>query len=91
MYALSSEWYLESDEQPVKLEQQFFEALGYTYDDKLEQQGRKDHGYLFSFIYSDRPRNHDKPVCFTPTHAQTNTGIVLQLNSPISFLAPSNW
>lgn len=56
------EWHLEPDEQPVKLEGIFFEALGYAHEDKLEQQGRKDHGYLFSFIYSDRPRNHDKPV-----------------------------
>lgn len=54
------EWHLEPDEQPIKMEQQFFEALGYTADDKLEQQGRKDHGYLFSFIYSDRPHNYDK-------------------------------
>jgi hypothetical protein len=57
-----SEWHLEADEQPVRMEGQFFESLGYTHEDKLEQQGRKDHGYLFSFIYSDRPRNHDKPV-----------------------------
>jgi adenylate cyclase len=56
------EWHLEPDEQPILLEENYLKALGYTAADHLEQQGRKDHGYLFNFIYADRPHNHDKQL-----------------------------
>ena len=61
-FSRSIEWYFEPDEQPIMFQKKFFEDMGYTDDDKLEQQGRKDHGYLFTFIYSDRSHTHEKLV-----------------------------
>jgi len=85
-----SEWHLEPDEKPIKLMQHFFKSMGYTDEDKLEQQGRKDHGYLFSFIYSDRPHNFDKrvssPACPSPLITFSNEYILgfATLSSPLS-------
>jgi len=67
------EWHLEPDENPVKMEEQFFTALGYLPEDKMEQLGRKDHGYLFDFVYADRSRNRDKQVPFEGCHHPLHT------------------